>query len=173
MDGVRLVDPPPVPVGELVDLDAQRRKPRAREGWKDRFIAALGDTASVTAACKAAGVDRSTAYRARREDSGFAVRWATCEAEVTETLERVAVKRAIEGSDLLVMFLLKARRPHTYRDRTTVQHQHAHVHGTLEDLLGGRNPADLPPDVRRQIAGLLDQHTPPDATVIDVEPLDD
>lgn len=37
-------------------------------------------------------------------------------------LEDVARQRAIEGSDRLLMFLLKARRPRTYRERVLNEH---------------------------------------------------
>src|SRR5207253_2000949 len=38
------------------------------------------------------------------------------------SLEAVAIKRAHDGSDVLLIFLLKARRPDVYRDNHRVEH---------------------------------------------------
>jgi hypothetical protein len=40
----------------------------------------------------------------------------------TEGLERIAVRRASKGSDVLLIFLLKAGRPEVYRDHHRVEH---------------------------------------------------
>lgn len=80
---------------------------------------------SVSAACKAEGISRSTYYKRRDEDATF--REATDDAIETGTdlLEDIARKRAIDpqnGSDTLVIFLLKGRRPEKYRERSSVDH---------------------------------------------------
>lgn len=86
----------------------------------DAFIAALASGATVAEACAAAGIGRRTAYDHRRRDEAFALRWADAVEEGTEALEREAIRRAMEGSDTLLIFLLKARRPNVYRDRVSV-----------------------------------------------------
>ncbi len=94
----------------------------------------------VAAACEAANVGRTTAYRNRQEDEDFALAWADIEERSTERMEREAYRRAVEGvdkpmvsagkmvttvkeySDTLLIFMLKSRRPETYRDNVKVEH---------------------------------------------------
>ncbi len=72
----------------------------------------------VSAACKSAGVSRSLVYKTRDDDEKFAASWEAACDDACDTLEAVAVRRAVEHSDQLLMFLLKARRPEKFSDRT-------------------------------------------------------
>lgn len=56
---------------------AKRKKP----GWRADFLTALGQWGSVKHAAAAVGVDRTTAYEARKRDPDFAARWAAALAE--------------------------------------------------------------------------------------------
>ena len=97
------------------------RKPRQkkRRGPEDRqaFLTALAAGQSVTAAAEAAGIDRKTAYRWRDAQPDFAASWEDALEDGTDHLEDEALRRAFAGSDLLLIFLLKARRPKKYRER--------------------------------------------------------
>lgn len=121
--------PAPPPVGEYA------------EPWMGKFIDHLRNGGTVAAACGLAVVGRATAYRHRQKDETFAVAWADAEEESTERLEEEAFYRAVKGvekpihyegrridfvreySDTLLIFLLKARKPETYRDR--IDHRHS------------------------------------------------
>ncbi len=100
------------------------KKARAREAkdWAPAFLTALEDTHLVTESAKRAGIHRDTAYDRRSKDEAFARAWGDVEERSTEIHEQIAVKRAAAGSDLLLMFLLKARRPDVYREHHHVQH---------------------------------------------------
>lgn len=91
-----------------------------RKDWKPRFLKCLRINGCVSHACEAAGIARSTAYLARQEDEDFAVAWADAEDHSTEALEAEGIRRALETSDLLLMFFLKARKPATYRENATI-----------------------------------------------------
>jgi hypothetical protein len=111
-----------------------------RGQWKPVFLEALKRTAMVTAAAEEAQISRRTAYDARERDAEFAARWDAIWEKGTEQLEREAFRRAAIGtlkpvfqqgrqvgeireySDNLLMFLLKGRKPETYRDNSRVQH---------------------------------------------------
>lgn len=103
------------------------RKPRQkkRRGPEDRqaFLMALAAGQSVTAAAEAAGIDRKTAYRWRDAEPDFAAGWEDALEDGTDRLEDEALRRAFAGSDLLLIFLLKARRPRKYCDRHRVEHE--------------------------------------------------
>ena len=102
--------------------------------WK-KFLAELGATGNVTAACEASGVAQAEACRRRGEDAAFAAEWEAALEEAADALELEARRRALEGtekpvfyggeergrireySDSLLLALLKAVRPEKFRDR--------------------------------------------------------
>lgn len=110
--------------------------------WAPVFIDALRETGNVTAAARAAGIDRSTAYRYRNKDTApareFAAAWDDALEEAIDSLEAEAWRRARDGvdhpviyegeitdtykkySDTLLIFLLKANRPQKYRDNIDI-----------------------------------------------------
>lgn len=117
---------------------APRRRPAGRHAvldWTEVFLAAFEETHLVTESAKRAGIHRDTAYDRRAKDPEFGRRWSDAEERSTELLEREAYRRAAVGtekpvyykgkridlvreySDVLLIFLLKARRPQTYRER--------------------------------------------------------
>jgi hypothetical protein len=99
------------------------------------FLAALAEGATVTATAKKAGVDRSTAKRARQRNPKFAERWEDAWEQGTDVLEAEAIRRARDGAERPVWYqgaqvgvareysgrllelLLKGRRPHVDRER--------------------------------------------------------
>ena len=98
------------------------------------FLAALGETASVTKAAEVIGITRRTAYDWRESDTAFAEAWDKAVELGTNALEDEMIRRAHHGtdkpvyqggelvghireySDTLMIFALKARRPGKYRE---------------------------------------------------------
>ena len=101
-----------------------------------RFLDALANTGSVTAAIAVANTSRTRVYELRKADPAFASAWQEAEEIATDRLEDEARRRAIEGiaeplvsagklvrdddgkpvlvrrySDNLLLALLKAHRP--------------------------------------------------------------
>lgn len=109
------------------------------EVWRPLFINALRNSGNVRASCLAAGIERSTAYRAREKSPEFAAMWDSALEEAVDTLEAAAWTRARDGvqriepimyqgqkvaekvareySDSLMTLLLKAHRPEKYQER--------------------------------------------------------
>ena len=109
-----------------------------RDGWTPErqaaFVAALRDTRSVVAACRAVGMSWQTAYRlrARPDAAGFAAAW---DAALAKPDRPRSVGRALGGittpifyrgrqvgerrryDNRLARYLLTIRRPDRYRDR--------------------------------------------------------
>ena len=98
---------------------ARPRKPR--RDWRPAFLKGLERTGTVTGGCAEAGINRTTAYRARQRDEGFALKWADLEEQVTDRLEATALMLALDGEVKLIEFLLKARRPDVYREHHQVE----------------------------------------------------
>jgi hypothetical protein len=83
---------------------------------RERFLAKLALGMSVQAGCDAAAFSRASAYRWRSEDPEFAEAWDRAIDEGTDRLEDIAMARASEKSDVLMIVMLKARRPEKYQD---------------------------------------------------------
>lgn len=155
---------------------ARNRGP-ATPDWTQRFLDELRTTRMVTAACHSAGVGRSTVYERRGSDPAFAERWAEIDLEITDALEREAFRRAAIGtergvyyqgeevarerefSDTLLIFLLKARKPKTYRENVRLEHTGEDGGPVVIDVLGGKDPAAVSPATRRAIARELEKET--------------
>jgi hypothetical protein len=110
--------------------------------WQDPFIEELADCGNISLACKAAGINRMTAYRTRQKDPMFAQRWDDALNVAVDSLEREAWRRAREGvtriepimyqgeqvaekviteySDKMLELLLKCNRPHKYREQIRI-----------------------------------------------------
>lgn len=109
-----------------------------KPAWMIPFLERLSQGSTVTDACKAAKISRATVYRYRDADPEFDAAWSEVHEASTEQMEAEAFRRAVRGvqkpvyhlgkrvgsirefSDTLLIFLLKARRPDTYRERVSV-----------------------------------------------------
>lgn len=140
------------------------------EPRREKFLASLRKWANVSEACKAARVQRSTAYDHRAKDVEFAAAWDLAIEEGVESLEREAWRRAREGtkrergvyyrgslvevvrethySDTLLIFLLKARKA-MYRETVN---QNINMRGSLRAGLAELSD----PDIDAEIAALVD-----------------
>jgi hypothetical protein len=115
-------------------------RPRAIDApARERFLKCLAQGWSTTHAARATGLARQRFYELRARDAAFAEEWAVAVDEGTDRLEDEAYRRAVDGvpgpifsrcevvgerrvySDRPVEFLLKARRPAIYRERTLVE----------------------------------------------------
>jgi terminase small subunit-like protein len=112
------------------------KTPKTRED----FLTKLREGLSIKSACEAAQISRVTAYKWRNTDPEFAADWDDAVEIGTDLLEESAIKRAIGGSDVLTIFLLKARRPEKYKER--VYNEHAGKDGgpiQTEDINSARD----------------------------------
>lgn len=105
---------------------------------RDAFLTVLRETCNVSAAARAAGIGRATAYE-WRADAAFAMAWDEAEQEALDGLEGEAWRRGVEGidrpvthqgkitatykeySDRMLELLLKAHRPEKYRERVSTE----------------------------------------------------
>lgn len=76
---------------------------------------------NITKSAEAAGITRQGVHYWRQTDPEFAEAWDDSIEAGTENLEENAYNRAIKSSDLLTIFLLKARRPEKYRENIRVE----------------------------------------------------
>lgn len=93
--------------------------------WKDKLLFALEQGHTITEAARHAGISRRTVYRQMNRSPRFREQIDEAIEAGTDRLEDMALKRAEQGSDTLLMFLLKARRPEKFREHYTHQHSFA------------------------------------------------
>ena len=89
--------------------------------WARTFLDLFATSGNVMLSARGAGVDRTTPYLMRKNDQTFAAAWDEADEAATQSLEAEAWKRARGGSDRLLLFLLQARRPQTYRTNARVE----------------------------------------------------
>ncbi len=88
-----------------------------KKDWRHTFLDALNTHGVITQAAKEAGVSRQTVYFERRNNQWFADEWEKALERGVDALEDAAKIRAFEGSDTLLIFLLKSRRREIYGER--------------------------------------------------------
>lgn len=71
--------------------------PKKAPRWAKAFLASLAALGNVQAACEAAKIERSTAYRHREADEGFAEAWNAAMESAADLLEEEARRRAYDG----------------------------------------------------------------------------
>jgi hypothetical protein len=84
---------------------------------RKKFLDALALGYSISYACKKLKIGRQTAYDLKKKDEEFAGAWEEAVEQGTEALEDEAVTRAYNGSDTMLIFTLKARKPEKYGDK--------------------------------------------------------
>lgn len=93
---------------------------------EDKALIAIAEGHVGIYAAKHAGIPYSTLLYWKQTSEEFAGRWAEAYEHGTQRLEQIAMKRAEEQSDTMLIFLLKARRPEVYG---TTHHRHAGAAG--------------------------------------------
>jgi hypothetical protein len=93
---------------------SRRRRPRR---WNKRrrtlFLQALGESCNVSAAARAAGMDRSSAYDLKDRDAAFAQGWRSALEQAHGALEWRLLEASLEGSVRTQMTLDPATRTPT------------------------------------------------------------
>lgn len=90
--------------------------------WQQRFIKSLRAVPNVKVACKAAGINRWTAYRHRKDNPQFAALWQDALDQSIDELEGRAFEIALHGDQQshatcqLITWLLRCHKPETYAD---------------------------------------------------------
>jgi hypothetical protein len=141
----------------------------SRETWdREAWLGCYEYSKRVSEACRMVGISRQTAYAERERNDEFAARWDELNAQVVEELEAEAYRRAVEGtdkmvvsagkrlgtekqfSDTLLTLLLKANRPEKYRERVDV----AHSGGTTTTIRGRVDLSRLSPEQLEALEGI-------------------
>lgn len=98
---------------------------RAAAQWAPAFLGALRQTGVVLAACRAAQISRSAAYRRRARDGAFRAAWDDAINDALDLHELMVHRASLAGDAATSRWILSRRRPATWGDRVTVDHSDA------------------------------------------------
>jgi len=99
-------------------LTASERKAERKRA----YVELIGSGCNHSEAAEGVGVDRATAFRWRQEDPEFAQACRTALRASIDVLKAEAERRALKGSDKLLMFLLCNYAPEQFSDKQKVEH---------------------------------------------------
>lgn len=88
----------------------------------DEFIRLLSEGNRVRQAAAAVAISYATFYRRRREDPEFAKRWEDALRVPVAKLEAEGLRRAMAGSDKLLIFMLSNMDPERFSNRQEIKH---------------------------------------------------
>ncbi len=109
------------PVAETKGVGTGRKSlNRTTEQLKQAALEAYGEYGTVSAACQTAGIGRTTWYDWRGSDPEFDKGVRHAEEAICDKLEQAAIKRALDKSDMLMVFLLKGLKRGRYGDKVSV-----------------------------------------------------
>ena len=80
---------------------------------------------NLRAAARAAKIDHTTHFKWKKTDPCYAAAFEEARELAAQHLEDEAVRRALGGSDVLLIFLLKGFMPEKYKDRHVIEHKGA------------------------------------------------
>lgn len=89
------------------------------------FLELIAEGSNIGEACAALGVNRSTVFRWRKDDPGFNAAVLRAFVANIEGLKREAERRAMKGSDKLLMFLLCNYAPDQFSNTQKLEHSGA------------------------------------------------
>jgi hypothetical protein len=151
--------------------DRNGQEKNRRKKWQKAFLSALRENATVSEACARVEIERSTAYDYAKKNEAFDKEWRDIVNAENDVLRRSAMKRAIHGSErvlihkgapvlvngkylketvhetALTIFLLKKRLPDEFADDWN------------NGAAGGGShvpPSELAAEVRRALAQTAD-----------------
>lgn len=106
--------------------DGSKKRIRMSEGWWMAMLAQLRVTGNVTKSAEMAGISRQTYYHSYQQYPDFAAMADDALEQFRDSLEYVALSRALDGSDRMLELLLRANLPNKYRERSEVQQTITH-----------------------------------------------
>lgn len=104
-----------------VETDDDRRAAATLAVWQQLYLDYIAGGHSPVQAAAAIGISRSTGWR-WRQDPAFMARVIEAQKVNLQDLETEAKRRAMNGSDKLMMFLLQAENPERYTPKQRVEH---------------------------------------------------
>jgi hypothetical protein len=128
--------------------EASRKKVRSeRQKRQHKFLRALRECGTIWHAARRVHISRVTVHYWVRHDPKFRQLMLDAKQSAIERLETSAYKRALKGDTLLTIFLLKAYRPETYRDRYEGKIDEGELNQAIERelaRLAPRGEAEIP-----------------------------
>jgi hypothetical protein len=87
-----------------------------------KFMDAYAKTGDLRAAAKAAKISLEAHHQMLETSDSYRKSFRAAQQQVVDLLETAVFRRALDGSDELLVFLLRAWLPERYREHTMVEH---------------------------------------------------
>ena len=128
----------------LVDNNRQLKKKNKVNPNQLAFLSAYSMTGNISSAARAASINRTVHYQLMKAEPSYVEAFNHARETAIDSLAATARERAENGSDTLLIFLLKALRPETYRER--FEHHHSGeltevsfvINGSADDLASSK-----------------------------------
>lgn len=163
---------PVIPVEVSIGIKASR-DPIERQKLKKIFLDVLRSTASVVDAANICKIPKSLAFAWRSNDPEFGYLWdQIIKTETLPKLEAEAIRRALNGSDLMLIFMLKALDREKYDDKVAEKNtvhkpnimiQIRDVDKSLIAIASSNSVPGIDYETGKQLDGKKDITTPVDA----------
>lgn len=118
-----------------VEMPVLEPETRGEAMLKSDFLRLLKESGQVAECAAELGLSKKQVYAWRAKDQEFADRWdELVNHTIVPQLEQEAVRRALNGSDLLLIFLLKAHKRAFYDDRYVQAQQTPAIRLEIRDV---------------------------------------
>lgn len=116
MDDELVLDPKDLPVV----ISNIRLFDHIQDSRKRTFLETFAKSGILAETCKMTAILPRNHYYWLEHDEEYREAYNIANDMATDLLEQEATRRAMNGSDLLLIFLLKARKPHIFREQKVV-----------------------------------------------------
>jgi hypothetical protein len=106
--------------------DGTVKRIRMSEAWWPAMLGQLRVSGNVTKSAEMAGISRQTYYHSYQQYPDFAAMADDALEQFRDSLEYVALTRALDGSDRMLELLLRANLPSKYRERSDIHQTVTH-----------------------------------------------
>ncbi len=90
-------------------------------GWRKKFLISYSDYGVMREACRAAKVGRAVVMRTLDREPEFRLLFDMAAEDAIDKLELVALKKAHQGNERLIQFILSAKKPRPYGNKTQIE----------------------------------------------------
>jgi hypothetical protein len=116
--------PPAIPPGRVPEAkEFDFHFEGVRDIKKRVFLSAFCSCGTLAGAGRASGIQAQNHHHWMRKDPQYAEYFHRAKEIAGDTLEEEARRRAMTGSDVLLIFLLKGFKPEKYRDNVHVEYE--------------------------------------------------
>lgn len=106
--------------------------PADQKAQDRKFLETYARTGDICAAARSAKISLAAHHQRLETDPAYRKAFEAAQQQAVDLLEAEAFRRALAGSDELLMFLLRAWLPDRYREQTIYEHSGANTFSDID-----------------------------------------